>query len=254
MKKLRVATYNIHKCRGLDRKISPSRIVDVLREADADIIALQEVVSLHNGKREENQARFIAEELEMDYCIGETRKLGEASYGNVLLSRLPLRDVYNYDLSVRGRERRGCMRADIEISDEHILHIFNVHLGTALLERRHQGRKLVNADILNNARLEGSRICLGDFNEWTRGLTTRLLSSQLRSADVRRHLRRSKTYPGVAPFLHLDHIYFDHSLEMEKLHLHKTRLSLVASDHLPLVADFRVNPHTDAKSYEKLDM
>lgn len=251
MKKLRVATYNIHKCRGLDRKLSPSRIVDVLRESDADVIALQEVVSLHNGKREENQARFIAEELEMDYCIGETRKLGEASYGNVLLSRLPLRDVYNYDLSVRGRERRGCMRADVEINDEHVLHIFNVHLGTALFERRHQGRKLVNADILNNEKLEGLRICLGDFNEWTRGLTTRLLSSQLRSADVRHHLRRSKTYPGVAPFLHLDHIYFDHSLEMESLHLHRTRLSLVASDHLPLVADFRINPHNDAKAREK---
>lgn len=248
MKKLRIATYNIHKCRGLDRKLSPSRIVDVLRETDADVVALQEVVSLHTGSREENQARFIAEELEMEYCIGETRKIGEASYGNVLLSRMPLRDVYNYDLSVRGRERRGCMRADIEINDKHILHIFNVHLGTALLERRHQGRKLVNAHILNNEALEGSRICLGDFNEWTRGLTTRLLSSQMRSADVRLHLRRSKTYPGVAPFLHLDHIYFDQALEMERLHLHRTRLSLVASDHLPLVADFHINSQSGERA------
>lgn len=251
MKKLRIATYNIHKCRGLDRKVSPARIVDVLRETDADLIALQEVVSLHNGEREENQARFIAEELEMDYCIGETRKLGDASYGNVLLSRLPVRDVYNYDLSVRGRERRGCMRADVEVSGNNILHIFNVHLGTALMERRHQGRRLINSEILNNEKLQGARICLGDFNEWTRGLTTRLLSSHMRSADVRLHLRRSKTYPGIAPLLHLDHIYFDHSLEMERLHLHRTRLSLVASDHLPLVADFHINAQRESTTRER---
>jgi endonuclease/exonuclease/phosphatase family metal-dependent hydrolase len=82
---------------------------------------------------------------------------------------------------------------------------------------------------------------LGDFNEWTRGLTTRLLNAHLKSADIRAHLRRSKTYPGVLPFLHLDHIYFDDQLEIEGLYLHKSRTALVASDHLPLVADLKIN-------------
>jgi endonuclease/exonuclease/phosphatase family metal-dependent hydrolase len=79
---------------------------------------------------------------------------------------------------------------------------------------------------------------LGDFNEWTKGLATTLLNSHLTSADIRVHLRRARTYPGFLPFLHLDHVYHDPALRLERLTLHRTPKSLVASDHLPLVADF----------------
>lgn len=238
--RIRIATYNIHKCRGLDHRVRPARIVEVLREIDADIIALQEVLSLQGALREKDQARFISEEMEMPSAVGGTRIHKGAVYGNVVLSRLPLLETRNYDISVRGRERRGCMRTDINANGSGLLHVFNVHLGTAFLERRHQARKLVNEAILNNKELSGARIMLGDFNEWTRGLTTRLLASHLTSADIRAHLQRSKTYPGVLPFLHLDHIYFDDLLDLEKITLHKSRAALVASDHLPLVADFRI--------------
>ncbi len=240
MHRIKIATYNIHRCKGLDRRVSPSRIVEVLGEMNADIIALQEVISITGGSREHHQARFIAEELGMEFFLGQTRPLGGGVYGNALLTRFPVREVFNYNLSVRRREPRGCLRADIEINDRLVLHVFNVHLGTAFFERRHQARKLVAPDILLSRELSGARVCLGDFNEWTQGLVTRMLSSHLRSADIRMHLRRSKTYPGVIPFLHLDHIYFDHSLEMESLALHRSRLSLIASDHLPLVAELRL--------------
>jgi endonuclease/exonuclease/phosphatase family metal-dependent hydrolase len=66
------------------------------------------------------------------------------------------------------------------------------------------------------------------------------LASHLVSADVRLHLPRRRTYPGVLPLLHLDHVYYEDSLELEAMALHRTRLSLVASDHLPLVADFKM--------------
>lgn len=237
--RLRVVTYNIHKCRGLDRRVRPARIVETLREIDADIIALQEVLSVRGAAREKDQARFISEGMEMSCAVGGTRIHNGGIYGNVVLSRLPLLESKNYDISVRGREQRGCMRADIS-AEGSLLHVFNVHLGTAFLERRHQARKLVNSAILNNEELSGARIMLGDFNEWTRGLTTRLLATHLTSADLRAHLPRSKTYPGVLPFLHLDHIYFDRSLELDRLTLHKSRTALVASDHLPLVAEFTI--------------
>src|SRR5215216_2769344 len=239
--RLRIVTYNVHKCRGLDRRVRPARIVDVLREIDADIIALQEVLSVESEGREENQARFIAEELKMIYSLGRTRMLRGGTYGNVVLSRFPLLETRNYDISVRGREQRGCLRADVEVAGK-VLHIFNVHLGTAYLERRYQARKLIDEAILNHQELRGTRIMLGDFNEWTRGLTTKMLASHLVSADIRHHLRRSKTYPGVFPLLHLDHIYFDPHLDLHCMTLHKTRAALVASDHLPLVADFRLRP------------
>src|SRR5262245_53373299 len=238
VERLRVATYNVHKCRGLDRRVRPARIVKVLRELNADIIALQEVWSREGTSPEADQVRFIAEELGLYSSLGENRRLRGAAYGNVVLSRFPVNLARNYDITVRGCERRGCLRVDICLNDSQVLHIFNVHLGTALLERRAQGRKLIAADILANAELQGPRVILGDFNEWTRGLVSRLMAAHFESPDIRRHLRRSRTYPGVLPFMHLDHIYFDRHLILEKLILHRSRTALMASDHLPLVADF----------------
>jgi endonuclease/exonuclease/phosphatase family metal-dependent hydrolase len=234
----RIVTYNVHKCRGLDRRVRPERIVKVLREMRPDVVALQEVLSIEGHRRELDQARFLAGELGMDYCMGENRRLHGGAYGNVILSRLPIQRVENYDITWRGRERRGCLRADVR-SDEHsLLHVFNIHLGTAFLERRHQARRLVSTEILNSAELRAPRVVLGDFNEWTHGLASRLLASHFESADLRSHLSRARTYPGVLPLLHLDHIYYDAALELKSLALHRSRTSLIASDHLPLVADF----------------
>lgn len=236
---LRVATYNIHKCRGLDGRVRTARIVDVLRELHADIVALQEVLGVE-GHPERDQARSIAKALGLQYCFGENRRLYGGAYGNVVLSRFPLVYTCNYDLSTAGRESRGCLRADIDLGDCH-LHCFNVHLGTSFMERRQQGRRLVSSDILLNGELYAPRIVLGDFNEWTRGLTSRLLAAHLRSVDVRRYLRRSRTYPGIIPFLHLDHFYCGVGLELEAMALHRTRTALIASDHLPLVVEFRLD-------------
>jgi len=236
--RIRIATYNVHRCRGLDGRTRPGRIVDVLREVEADIIALQEVVSREEAAKDKHQARYIAEEMGLKFCLGENRKLRGAAYGNVVLSRFPMQAVKNYDLSVEGFERRGCLHIDVDIGGA-VVHVFNVHLGTDYIERRHQGRRLTDMEILRNEQLTGPRIMLGDFNEWAPGLTTHLLGSHLKSVDIRKHLRRKRTYPGLLPFMHLDHIYHDDSLELEKLTLHRTRTALVASDHLPLIADFK---------------
>ena len=227
---MRVVTYNVHKCRGMDGRTSATRIAEVLEELEADVIALQEVMG--------HQAEAIAAHLKMDFALGENRKHRGFAYGNMVLSRHPIRTTRNYDLSVHGREERGCLRADVEVDDA-VLHVFNVHLGTAFIERRLQGRKLVAPALLNDAELERPRIVMGDFNEWTQGLATRLLRQHLESVDVRMHLQRSRTYPGVLPFLHLDHIYYDRALELERLVLCRTRKALVASDHLPLVGEFK---------------
>jgi len=238
MPKLRIVTYNVHRCRGIDNRERPARIVDVLREIDADVVALQEVVSIGGKSREKDQARYVAEELGFNYVVGENRKLNGGAYGNVVLSKFPMRLVCNHDISVRARERRGCLHTDVDVAGAETLHVFNVHLGTAYLERRHQGRRLVEEEILNNRELKGSRIMLGDFNEWTRGLTTRLLRAHLKSVDVRSYLQAARTFPGILPILHLDHIYFEDRLDLKGLTVHRSRKALVASDHLPLVADF----------------
>lgn len=237
----RVATYNIHKCRGLDRRVLPDRIAGVLRELDADVIALQEVLSIEGGAPEDDQASFIASKLSGYSChFGENRRLRGGAYGNVILSRLPATSVRNYDITWRGREARGCLRADVIVPGGEALHIFNVHLGTAFIERRHQARRLLSLDVLRSDDITGPRIVVGDFNEWTAGLASRLMSREFETVDLSRHIRRSRTYPGILPLLHLDHFYFDGHLLLEAFSLHRTRRSLIASDHLPMVAQFRL--------------
>jgi endonuclease/exonuclease/phosphatase family metal-dependent hydrolase len=242
--RFRVVTYNVHKCVGLDRRERPARIAAALREIDADIIALQEVVSVESdAAREAHQARFIAEELGCEFRVGENRRHKGGAYGNVVLSRLPVAHCHNYDITWRWQERRGALRVDVRLGEEGapVLHLFNVHLGTAFVERRHQGRKLVGEGILRDPSLSGPRVVLGDFNEWTHGLASRLLSEEMQSADIRLHLRTRRTYPWALPLVHLDHVYYDPALTLERLTLHRSRVALVASDHLPLVADFRLN-------------
>lgn len=240
MQHLRVATYNVHKCVGLDRRCRPARIAEVIAELKPDVVGLQEVLSIEGGGSEENQSRFLADALKMHLAVGEVRRLRGGSYGNIVLSRYPVRSVCNYDISIPGREARGCMRTDVDLEDGTVLHLFNLHLGTAFMERRHQAKRLLEEELLRSKELTGPRIVLGDFNEWTRGLASKLLAAEFASADIRLHLKQRQTYPGIMPFMHLDHIYYDSDLIVEHVSLHRTIKSLVASDHLPLVADFAV--------------
>ena len=236
----RVATYNTHKCRGIDGRIRPFRVAEVLREIDADVVALQEVVSLTGGRREQDQAQYLADAVGLEFRIGETRKLRGAAYGNVVLSRFPVKQVEIYDLTASRREPRGCIRCDLEVAHGRIIHVFNIHLGTGYIERRRQARMLMSREVLLSPSLKHPRLLLGDFNEWTMGLVSRMLQGEFESVDIQLHLNRRRTYPGVLPIMHLDHMYFDRHLVLEEFLLHRSRKALVASDHLPLLAEFRI--------------
>jgi endonuclease/exonuclease/phosphatase family metal-dependent hydrolase len=220
--------------------VRPDRIVEVLRELRADIVALQEVVSLEGGAREEDQARFVAGELGLHFAFGENQLHNGGRYGNVILTRFPIEGHQNYDISAGGRERRGCLRTDVRFHND-TLHIFNVHFGTRFFEQRKQARKLFDDGIVVNEDLRGPRIVLGDFNEWLRGSVTSTLTAHLDKANVRHHLKRSRTFPGRFPIFRLDHIYFDRKLRLKRLARHRTRTAMVASDHLPLVAELSLN-------------
>jgi endonuclease/exonuclease/phosphatase family metal-dependent hydrolase len=227
---LRVVTYNIHRSRGMDWKVRPDRIVQVLEEIQPDIVALQEVVA--------DQIDYLAEKFARPFVFGNNDKLRGRDYGNLTISQYPIVYSKNFDLSFRSREKRGCLRTDLAMPDGRLLHLFHVHLGTSFFERRHQAIRLVSREVIHNPELTGPRLVLGDFNEWTRGLVTRLLSANLETGNIHEHLRRRKSYPGVLPFLHLDYVYFDPILRLKSLSLHRTPRALMASDHLPLIADF----------------
>ncbi|MCI0423240.1 MAG: endonuclease/exonuclease/phosphatase family protein, partial [Acidobacteria bacterium] len=210
--RLRIGTYNIHRCRGLDQRVLPARIARVLQEIDADIVALQEVVNASESSARHGQACYLAQTLGYECRFGPTRQLRGRPYGNAVLSRFPIQLSQSYDLSCKTLEPRACFRADVALGERQRFHIFNVHLGTSHWERQIQARALVSPQILYSPELTQPRIMLGDFNDWMQGPVSRLLANHLVSADLTAHLRRCRTYPGFLPLVHLDHIYFESSL------------------------------------------
>ena len=237
---LRLATYNIHKCRGLDRRVRTERIAAVIAELKADVIALQEVVNAPGGEPRWDQAHAIAAELkDFGWSFGAARPLEGGTYGNMTLTRLPILATRNHDISHARRERRSVLQTDLDAGDGRVLHVFNVHLGTSIRERRHQGQMLMTEEILAQAALAGPRVVLGDFNDWHKGLTTRLLRRSFEHFHPRHSLRLKATYPGVMPLVTLDHCYYDPPLKLVETELWRSPRALVASDHLPLIAEFR---------------
>ena len=232
---LRIATYNVHRCRGFDGRTRPERIARVLRAIDADVVALQEIVGA--GPRGGGHAEELGAALGMGWVMAPARQWRGHQFGNAVLSRFPITQHIEHDLSWKTCEPRRLQRVDVAL-DGCTLHVYNVHFGTAILERTHQAEKL--AAIVSDRHVTGPKLVLGDFNEWMRGKATALLNEKLNSVDLRNYLRRRRTYPGLFPILHLDHIYYSGRVDIVGIELPRTRLSLVASDHLPLVADVRV--------------
>ena len=226
----RVATYNVHKCKGMDWRVNSGRIADVIAHLQADILTTQEVLY--------SQAEDISVRLGIPFIFGSSRQHAGERYGNALFTKLRVVSSENYDLSVSGREQRQCMRASLLLAEGVPINFFAFHLGTSYFERRKQAKQLISSSILSSPHFPRHHIIAGDLNEWTRGLATQLLTKHFEIADITTHLKRRATYPGVAPFLHLDHIYYDREFQLREMHLYRTRLSLAASDHLPLVATF----------------
>ena len=235
----RIATYNTHKSRGFDMRIIPERIVEVVHELEADILCLQEVMNVTDGQANYDQATEIQSALPGFHCaFGSNREYRGGAYGNLTLSRFPIVSNRNHDLSRARREPRGVFQTEIEIAPGQLIHLFNVHLGTGHMERRFQARKLMNAEVLCQPGFVGPRLVLGDFNEWTHGLTTRLLSGEFQTLHPQQDGRPTRTFPGILPLLSLDHCYYEPPLRLVDTKLWRSRKALFASDHLPLIADF----------------
>ena len=232
---LRIVTYNIHRSIGMDRRTRPERIAAVLRDIGADVVALQEVVGA--GPRGGSHIEEIGAALAMGWVMAPARHWRGHQFGNAILSRFPIVHHAEHDLSWKTCEERCLQRADVDV-EGHTMHVYNVHLGTAVLERRYQAPRL--AAFVHDKRVQGPKIILGDFNEWMRGLATKTLTSLFDSIDLRSHLRRRRTYPGIFPVLHLDHIYYEGRVEVRSVELPRSRKALMASDHLPLVANLAI--------------
>lgn len=224
------ASYNVHRCIGLDRKQDPDRIAEVLRELKADIIGLQEVDS-SNSSRHARQLERIAETAGFHSIAGTTVLRQEGRFGNALLTGRRAREIRRIDLSHRRREPRGAIDVDLEI-DGRIVRVIVTHLGLRPSERRFQVRRLLDVLTLETGHLT---VVMGDINEWFPGSRPlRWLHGRLGRAPARR------TFPSFLPVLALDRIWVWPRMALKRVQVHDSPSARVASDHLPIKASIDV--------------
>ena len=188
-----VASYNIHKAQVLDGRVDLGRIAGVVEELEADLVGIQEIFR--------PQAETLARRLGLDMHMGVTLARAEGPYGNVVLTRFPAHVARPFDLTRYEREPRGGLRVDVELP-EHLLHMFNVHFGLRVRERAAQVEMLVRDQVLVEA-LKGSRIVVGDLNEWFPGAVGRTLRREPAGPRIQRThpapLPRGARHPEAAP-------------------------------------------------------
>jgi len=231
-RRLRVASYNIHACLGMDGHRDPTRIAAVLREIDADVIGLQEVDALPGETTESLQMQYLASTLGHHAIAGPTVLRPNGHYGNALLTRRPVLDVRHVDLTVYRREPRAALDVDLNI-DGATVRVVVTHLGLLPGERRTQVRRLL--DQLGESRADVVVVC-GDINEWFAvGRPLRWLHARLgRTEGV-------ATFPAAFPVFALDRIWVNPRHAMTGLVAHASPSARVASDHLPVTADILID-------------
>lgn len=232
---LTVITYNIHRGIGSDKHMDLGRIMEVIRESEADIAALQEVdhvvaegSSAPNIKELAESAGFHVYEQTVRVLL---REAGVMGYGNTTLVRMQPEQVTYHNLTIPGREARGMIEVKLKIKDSP-LHIMNTHFGLQQWERHRQFNHL-------GALLKGSAqdtILAGDFNEWWPG------SGALREMDrlFGEQQPAISTWPSQRPFFALDRIWVKPAHYIRYLGAYITPLTRIASDHLPLMARLEI--------------
>ena len=229
MGSLRLATWNIHGAIGRDGRHDIARILAVLHEVDADVVALQEVASLG---LEVGLLQAVQKELGLHVVTGRTLTRRNADFGNALLSRFPVARSSSIDLTVGKHEPRNAIDAYIACGRSEV-RVVATHLGLRPAERRAQVQRLLAA--LEPEPLDAC-VVMGDLNEWYLwGRPLRWLHAKFAGT------RTPATFPARRPMLKLDRIWAHPPGALHALQAHRSVLARSASDHLPLVATYALD-------------
>jgi endonuclease/exonuclease/phosphatase family metal-dependent hydrolase len=235
---LRLVTYNVHSCIGLDGRLSPRRIARLLAALEPDVVALQELDVGRQRSGGVDQARVIADELSMDCQFHPCLELASEKYGNAVLSRLPMQIVQAGKLPhvMRGAEPRGALWVRIDC-DCQTLNLITTHFGLHPRDRDRQIEAILGPDWL--ARLDSGApvIVCGDLNAGPKSSVYRQLSRVLRDAYVHGGIAPQRTWYSPFPLARLDYVFVSGDISVTEIRTSDTHIAQVASDHLPVVAD-----------------
>jgi len=248
---LRIMTYNVHSCIGMDGHHAPERIARVIARHRPDIVALQELDVGRSRTGGIDQAHRIAQHLEMDCHFHPALHIEEERYGDAVLTHLPMRLVKAAPLpGIGGRPRpepRGAIWTAIEVNGVE-LHLINTHLGLRERERRRQVEALLGSEWLGHPDCAPPVVLCGDFNARPESAVCMHIRGRLHDAQGALEGHRPRhTIPGRYPFARIDHVFVDPRVEVVDVHVPRADLEQVASDHLPLIVEVRLpRPADDA--------
>jgi endonuclease/exonuclease/phosphatase family metal-dependent hydrolase len=241
--RLRIITYNIHRCIGGDRRISPERISDVIAVHQPDVVALQEVDYGQVRPTLYDQAAIIAERLNFEASWIEKERCG-----NAILSRYPMKMVKAGGLHRPRRwhtlARRGALWVEIVAFGARI-QIINTHLGLTPASRLNQAMVLGGPEWLNNPDCCPPVILCGDFNTQPGSTVFRFFEERLRYVEALKfNGQNEKTWPSSHPILSFDHMFISGDLAVEEVKVPADGVVRTASDHLPLFVQLRLLENT----------
>ncbi len=228
---LRLASYNAHKCVGLDRRRIPMRIAEVVAALDADIVALQEVDHRLAPRRAALPRNLIEEVTGLRTLPFAPEGPSLGWHGQTLLVRADLSVTAIRRIILPGLEPRGAVLAEI---DTHAgpLRVIGVHLG---LIKRYRSMQLAAIRAAISRRREMPTAILGDFNDWSaRG------GAEALGSDFRLH-SPGRSFPAAGPIGALDRVALGHGLHLRDAGVHSAAPARIASDHLPVWADIRMD-------------
>ena len=223
-----VASYNIRKAIGTDRRRRPERILEVLAEIDADIILLQEADRRFGARQAALPPHLIAEHSGYEPIDFAVRAGGLGWHGNAILVRTGTEVLAQRVLHLPALEPRGAVMADVRIG-RHAVRIVGMHLDLSGLWRRRQAHAIIAA--IDHEAEKLPTVMAGDLNEWTaaRGCLR----------DFGSHFRFAETGPSFharRPVARLDRIMVNDKFAVRESGVHASSISRTASDHLPIWA------------------
>lgn len=239
---IRVMTYNIHSCRGLDGKVRPERIARVINHFDPDIVAVQEVDSHRPRSGGHDQSQLIADHLRMTHVFQAMFEEEKERYGIAIFSKFPFTIVKAAHLTGAARrifrEARGAIWVRLEFEGRRPFYFINTHFGLGGDEKRKQVEQLLGRDWLGEVPEDEPMILCGDFNSGPRSSVFRRLQHRFRDVQLTASNHKPRpTFTSVQPFMRIDHIFVSRHFTVERVELPDTPTAVMASDHLPLCAE-----------------
>ncbi|PLS14658.1 endonuclease [Bacillus sp. M6-12] len=243
---IKVMSFNIHQGRGIDKKLDLQRIAEVIKYSQADIIGLNEVDRFFSARsRFEDQALYLANELEMNYVYGPAVTIDTPAennprqFGNAILTRFQIVKSENhpFDFLPKVVEDRALLEVTVKAGKQEVT-AFTTHLSLTPFLHQRQATFIVNAV----KKSKGPSFVMGDWNMTPYSIAWRKVTKSLKDAwlETNLSLRGGNTFPSARPFRRLDYIFT--GKELEPVDCRIINSDIQASDHLPVLATLQIKP------------